>query len=387
MNKKNKCIVCHSDEIIELLHIENIPVFCNVLHDSQEKALSASLGNINLCFCKYCGHIYNSDFNSGLMEYDQEYENSLHFSKVFQTYAEELSSYLIEKYNINNKKVIDIGCGKGDFLKIICNSGNNKGFGFDKSYVPKHNPKDITFIQDFFTDKYTGYNADLILCRQVLEHIEDPNQFLKSFETAIRSKESSVVFFEVPNAMYTIKELGIWDLIYEHCSYYTTSSLCYLFLKNNYKIIDLKTQFEGQYLSIELSTNSESDYQQSQTVLIPDDQLINNFKDEYLEKISKWKNNLSGLKKEQKKTVVWGAGSKGITFLNLMDPENYIQYIVDVSPQKQDLYVPGTGQKVISPEDLIKIQPDAVVLMNNIYEKEVRGILKDLGLKQEILYA
>lgn len=382
-----KCIACNSENISELIEIKNIPVFCNVLHDSFDSAKKAAKGDISLSYCNDCGHVYNSSFDSKLMEYDQEYENSLHFSKVFQQYAENLSDYLIDKYNVRNKKVIDIGCGKGDFLNIICNSGNNKGFGFDKSYVPKHNSEKVTFIQDFFTDKYSDYDADLILCRQVLEHIEEPTGFLKSFESAIRSKESAVVFFEVPNAMYTIKELGIWDLIYEHCSYYTHSSLSRLFNKNGYKILDLKEQFSGQYLSIEL-TPAESGYDEKhQLPDKPAEELINNFRNAYNEKVGFWENKLQKLKNENRKVVVWSAGSKGITFLNLMDKEKYIQNVVDVSPQKQGKFVPVSSQEVIPPDLLIKIKPDTVIIMNPVYEKEIKSTLNGLGLTPEILSA
>ena len=70
------------------------------------------------------------------MEYTQSYENSLHFSPGFQKFAADLADRLITRYNLRGKDVIDIGCGKGDFLKLICARGGNRGVGFDPSYVP-----------------------------------------------------------------------------------------------------------------------------------------------------------------------------------------------------------------------------------------------------------
>lgn len=379
------CSVCHSDNITVLTDILDIPVFCNVLLKSRTEALKAPKGNIKLCSCNNCSHVFNASFKPEIMDYDQDYENSLHFSSVFNKYAENLADYIISKYNIRNKDIIDIGCGKGDFLNIICNRGNNKGTGFDKSYVPKHNDKNITFIQDFYSDKYLSYNAELILCRQVLEHIPKPGEFLNSFDKAIKSKDSSIVFFEVPNAMYTIESLGIWDLIYEHCSYFTAHSLYSLFNSYGYAVLDLKEQFSGQYLSIELSPDKSKSGNIS--VPVPDKSLFNKFKKEYESKIEYWQKVIASQKYEGKKIVVWSAGSKGVTFLNLVDPEGYINFVVDVSPQKQNLFVPGTGQQIISPDKLKEIKPDTVIIMNPVYELEIRNTLENIGVFCEILKA
>ena len=99
-------------------------------------------------------------FDPGLMEYTQQYENSLHFSPRFQEYAKKLVEYLVEKYNLRGKSIIDIGCGKGDFLKMIVTEGNNKGFGFDPSYEPALDDEnyDIDFILDFYSPKYNEKN-------------------------------------------------------------------------------------------------------------------------------------------------------------------------------------------------------------------------------------
>ena len=73
-------------------------------------------------------------------------------------------------------------------------------------------------MEDFYTEKYLDQRADLIVCRHVLEHIPDPDAFIAQVRQAVGDKRS-VVFFEVPNALWTLQRGGIWDVIYEHCSY------------------------------------------------------------------------------------------------------------------------------------------------------------------------
>ena len=78
--------------------------------------------------------------------------------------------------------------------------------------------------------------------------------------------------------------------------------------------------------------------------------------------------------------MVWGAGSKGVTFLNLIDPIGQIEYIIDINPRNQGKYVPGTGQNILSPEFLREYQPDVVLVMNEIYKDEIQQILDSLGV-------
>jgi hypothetical protein len=75
--------------------------------------------------------------------------------------------------------------------------------------------------------------------------------------------------------------------------------------------------------------------------------------------------------------VVWGAGSKGITFLNVLKSENVIEFVIDVNPHKHGLYVPGTGQQVVAPDMLTDIQPDVVIVMNPIYLDEINKMIAE----------
>ena len=59
---------------------------------------------------------------------------------------------------------------------------------------------------------------------------------------------NTIVFFEMPNVMYTLKDLGIWDLIYEHCSYFSVPSLREVFRACGFTVKELHELYEGQFL-------------------------------------------------------------------------------------------------------------------------------------------
>jgi SAM-dependent methyltransferase len=325
------------------------------------------------------------------MDYAQDYENSLHFSPRFQKYAEELAHNLVKRYDLYNKDIVEIGCGDGDFLELLCRVGNNHGFGFDPSRVPDldktGDKKSITFIRDYYSEKYSQYKADLVCCRHVLEHIQQPRQFLDNIRSALKDNTGTIVFFEVPNVLYTIKDLGIWDLIYEHCSYFSPTSLRTVFTKSGFEVIHDSEEFQGQFLGIEAKPveKGSPDKENNKAELKEISDYVKAFAANYIRSLNYWQSQIDAFNKTSQKTVVWGAGSKGVTFLNILKNAEEVKYLVDINPRKQGKFVPGSGQKVISPEDLKKYPPDIAIVMNPVYLKEIEQVINQMNLRTKLI--
>ena len=381
--------VCPQSERIPLIDMENVPVHCNVLWPTRAAALNAPRGDIRLTYLPACGHTYNPAFNAALMEYTQDYENSLHFSPHFQEYATALANGLVEKYDLYGKDIVEIGAGKGDFLIMLCAANGNRGWGYDPSYVPEegYTAPNVNFVQDFYTEKYTDQKADLIVCRHVLEHIPDPDAFIAQVRQAVGEQES-VVFFEVPNSLWTLREGGIWDVIYEHCSYFSPLSLAYLFRQHGFQVLAVNEVFGGQFLTIEAVPDRES-------AAVPDESAelaaltadARAFAENYRNKRQTWEARLHSLAAAGQRGVVWGAGSKGVTFLNAMNAGEEIVAVVDINPRKQGKYVAGTGQRIVPPAELRALQPDFVIIMNANYRDEIGRMLAEIGVEAELLVA
>lgn len=389
MNYSKNLPVCPESDVLSLIEMKQVPVHCNVLWPTREEAINAPRGDIRLGYLSDCGHTCNLDFDPSLMEYTQEYENSLHFSPRFQEYATALAEGLIAKYALHDKDIVEIGAGKGDFLIMMCSKQGNRGWGYDPSYVPEegYTAPNVTFVQDFYTEKYTHQRADLIVCRHVLEHIEDPDAFIAQVRRAV-GDQKSVVFFEVPNSLWTLRQGGIWDVIYEHCSYYSPLSLAYLFQRHGFKVLAVNEVFGGQFLTIEAVPDDGADLPQDVSAELA--QLTadaRSFAAHYQTKRDEWQARLAVLAGAGKRGVVWGAGSKGVTFLNAMATGDEIAAVVDINPRKQGKYVPGTGQQIVPPSALVDIQPDFVIIMNANYRDEIGKMLADIGVSADILVA
>lgn len=392
---RRKCPVCFHSEMTVFFEVNSAPVFCNVLWCSRAEALAAPRAPIRLAFCQECGLIYNIAFAPQLMEYPPAYENSLHFSPRFQKYAEETANRLIQQYQLRNKDIIEIGCGQGDFLAMLQRLGNNRVLGFDPSYTPEKTATEaarlsIRVLPEAYSETHAQHPVDFICCRHVLEHIDRPLDFLRGIRNTIGPRYKTVVYFEVPNALYTLKDMGVWDIIYEHCSYFTSESLANIFMRAGFAPIHLTEQYDGQFLSIEArpteaETNSGTDVE----FALPNIRnLINSFHKAYKDKVDSWQHTLLQLKQQENRVVLWGAGSKGITFLNALDiSHQHIEYIIDLNPRKHGQFVAGTGQQVIAPDFLKEYRPKTIVIMNPIYHAEIQQVAQDLRLSAELMLA
>jgi hypothetical protein len=173
------CIVCASRKIVPIFEISALPADTIRLWSSRAAARSAPKAKMGITYCEHCGHLFNRYYNDDLVDYEGDYENSQIFSSRFRRYAEELSDRLIATYNLRQKNIVEVGGGRGDFLRIICDRGNNNGVSFGPSYRPAPEdvvPANIHFVTDYYTAKYAEVPANLIVCRHVLEHFWQPHE-------------------------------------------------------------------------------------------------------------------------------------------------------------------------------------------------------------------
>ena len=386
------CPVCHSKDIFPLVSIKDMPIYCNVLHKSSDEAVATRKGDIDLVFCKACTHIYNSTFDPEKMDYSVEYENSLHYSAVFNEFSNGLAKDLVEKHQLNGKNIVEIGCGKGDFLKSVCSLGNNTGFGFDRSYdydrADQEQDQNVNFYQEFYSQDYSHIPADMLCCRHVLEHIEYPVDFLRDVTTVASSINNPSIYFEVPNGLFTLRDFGVWDIIYAHCAYFTPLSLSVAFEKAGCSVDSISETFQAQFLSLEGSRDGSQEQHFSSRF----DQkyradlfaLAESFSSSYQALQDKW-NEFLGQLEDGKKVVIWGTGSKGVTFLNVFSGLGKIEYAVDLNPHKHGMYVPGGAQQVVAPDMMKEYQPDYVIVMNPVYRDEIAQALEKMNVSAEVL--
>jgi hypothetical protein len=382
------CPVCAAPTGDPFVRIPGQPVHCNVLWTTRVAAVEAPRGDLDLVFCSSCGHVFNAAFDDSLTTYGATYENSLHHSAVFQGYADELVTTLVERHGLRDRDVVEIGSGgHGDFLDALCTRGGNRGVGFDPSYVgPAQVSEHVRVVADFYGEQFADQPADFIVCRHVLEHIGAAGDFVGMVRRVIGDRDVTA-FFEVPDARWTLLHGGIWDLIYEHCGYFTPTSLRAAFELNGFTVDHVGTVFGDQFLTIEATPAPRAgdvSAASSQEVAELAD-AAHRFADLHTETIGRWRRELRSRTDDGQRGVIWGAGSKGVTFLNVVEGAQVCDRAVDINPRKHGMYVSGAGQAVVGPDTLPDDPPDFVLVMNPNYRDEIGVQLHELGIDADVL--
>lgn len=387
------CPICDGGNAEHVLSLKKQPVLIGVMWPDEETAKSCDRGDIDLTFCPDCGFLWNPAFDPERIAYDQEYDNSLHFSAVFHAYSQELVSRLVETYELRERRVIDVGCGKGDFLAMLCEAGNNTGYGFDPSYTGEHvdmpDTGQITWSNDYYPEKHADVQADLIASRFVYEHIPAPHHFLQMIRRSIADPARTIVFFEVPDADLIIRQHSVWDLIYEHCSYFSKESLTRSFATCGFDVLRVQQTFGKQFLTIEarVAPDGVGDPGPDSGDLTKLRADLAAFREAQSKQIGNWRAQLDSWEAESLSVVAWGAGAKTIGFLNVLGDSHIVSRVVDINLNKQGKHLPGTGQMIVPPDDLIDDPPEIVLLLNPIYLNEVTADLAERGLSPEIVTA
>ncbi|MBM4055273.1 MAG: methyltransferase domain-containing protein [Planctomycetes bacterium] len=387
----NKCPGCDSFDIQVFYEIHHVPTHRLPLIPTREIAINDQKGSISLGFCKTCGFISNIEYEPDKQESFPAYEESHEFFRTCNVFEKHMAHYLIERYDLHNKKIIEIGCGRGEFLSILCNTGRNYGIGFDPDYMNGQNSekKDttITFINDFYSEKYAHYQSDLICCRMTLEHIYSTSKFLHTIRNTLGNRKDTIIFFQVHDIMHTLHKQAFWNIYYEHCSYFSPGSLARLFRKCGFDVCNIWKDYNNQYIMLEAKPGKC----QNTTVLdieeYPEDALnsVVHFLNTYKKKINYWKNKLQQMKQDNRKVVIWGSDSESVAFLTSLAIQDEIEFVVDTNPYKQGMYMAGTGQKIVNPDFLQKYKPDAIIIVNPMYISEIRQELYKIGLFTDLV--
>jgi SAM-dependent methyltransferase len=381
------CPVCGRPAGAPFAELSHVPVHPNVLWSTDEEARTAARGDVSLALCDGCGVIWNTRFDPGVVSYDVEYENSLQFSGEFQRYTEELASRLVESYDLNGKQVAEIGSGKGEFLAFLCERGDCTGLGFDPTYAGEFDGRAdgrLTFVRDLFRAEADLGEAELVVCRHVVEHLEDPVGVLTSVRRAL-GERGATVYVEVPSAEYLLQENAIWDIIYPHVTCLSASALGNVLVRAGFHPRKHGYSFGGQYLWMEASTHDmRVEGAAAANGSVP--AAVREFADRLAGKQAYWADQLPRLLADRP-VALWGAGAKGITFLNVVAGGESIEIVVDVNPRKHGKYVPGTGQRIVGAEALAEREAGSVVVMNPIYSNEISETLGELGIDADVLVA
>ena len=392
MMNDRRCPSCASIDTRAFYQVRQVPTNSCLLISNRDDAVAFRRGDIELRFCRDCGFIFNAAFDPRLTEYSSAYEETQAFSSTFNAFHRRLAEQVIARYGLHGKRILEIGCGKGEFLTLLCELGNNSGIGFDPSYAADRNASraldHITFRREFFTEETEPEPSDFVCSKMTLEHIPETARFVDVLKRATAGG-GATLFLQVPDALRILKECAFWDIYYEHCSYFSPGSLERLLVSNGFDIGDVWTDYDDQYLMIDARPAANGAARRSASPIVETaeemDRLVTEFTRLWVEKQAVWRQTVDELAAEGRTIAIWGSGSKAVSFLTTLSLGEEISCVVDVNPYKHGKYMPGTGHRIVGPDEVARLSPDVVVVMNPIYRSEIQQALVERGCTPTIL--
>lgn len=389
-----RCRCCGAPGQEAVLHDGGFPALCNAFAATADEARAMPLGSFELLVCERCGALRNAAFDPDLLPYDDHYENSLHQSPTFDRFARELAADLATRHGLAGSTVVEVGSGRGDFLRVLADHGLGQAYGIDPSLPASEELDDagspISLRAGTLAD-LPEVTADLVLCRHVLEHVDQPVALLAEMRRRL-ARPGTVLYVEVPDAGHMLRAPAVWDLIYEHVGYFTGTGIDALLRRAGWTVTATGTSYGGQYLWAEATC---PDTAPTGGETIPDEipvaaaadpglALARAFAAHRQEAIERWERALADAAHHRRRVAVWGAGSKGVAFLNAVAGSGPVEAVVDVNERKHRRFVPGVGSIVETPHEVAG-RVDTVLVMNPIYLDEIRATGESLGFEAEYL--
>jgi SAM-dependent methyltransferase len=237
----------------------------------------------------------------------------------------------------------------------------------------------VPTLTSFFSQKTAeqlkaeGRQADLIVANNVLAHVPDLRDFVRGLKTLL--KESGTITVEFPQLL-RLMEGNQFDTIYhEHFSYFSLGTAVELFRAHGLEIFDVEElPTHGGSLRLYARHGSSANLASSPKVsLLCEREITAGLRDlttyaRFEDKVRETKRALLDflvrVKRQGKSVAAYGAPAKGNTLLNYCGIRtDFLDYAVDVSPHKQDLFLPGTHIPIHAPEKLRDTRPDYVLIL------------------------
>lgn len=339
-----------ASQIRELYRAANFPVFQNRMFHDAASAQQCVRGDVVLVQDLNTGLIFNRAFDAKLMEYDADYQNEQAISSVFQRHLEHVAQ--IVQQHFRGQSLIEVGCGKGHFLEQLQRNGFQIT-GLDPTYEGD-NP---AVIRKYFTTE-TGLQADGIVLRHVLEHVEDPCAFLGRIRDANGGRGK--IYIEVPCFDWICAHRAWFDIFYEHVNYFRLDDLRRMFGT----VYEAGRAFGNQYLYVIADLATLQSPQRTNDFAFPSD---------FLRSVDEHASRLRN--RAPNSFAIWGGASKGVIYALLMQRAGVqIEIVIDVNPGKQGKFLPATGIRVHSPDEgTSKLAGGSdIVVMNGNYLEEIK---------------
>lgn len=357
----HKCIVCGTEltENSHLLLCKNMPESAQRIPSKEEMEQDSGI-DLQLCQCPACGLV---QFDCEPVDYYRDVIRAGGYSTTMAALRREQYSHFIDLCGLEGKKIIEIGCGQGEFLQML-QEFPVQGFGIEHKtdLVAKAGEKGLKVWKDFADNGdhvIDGAPYDAFLSFNFLEHQPDPNGMMQCIHRNLA--EGGYGLITVPNFDYILANDGFYELLRDHIANYTEETLRFLLNKNGFTVLE-STVVNRDTIQMIVQKRRKTDISG----------IRRNF-----EALAEQMNDYAETRSRQgKKTAVWGASHQGFTALSTTGVGERIQYIIDSAPFKQGRFAPASHVPIVSPDHFFDEPVDCILIIAPGYTDEIAGTIR-----------
>ena len=326
-------------------------------------------------------------------------DNYLYFSSYSSSWLKHSKAYvekMIKDLNLTKKDlVVEIASNDGYLLQYF-NNLDIPVLGIEPALEVAEvaRSKGIETLVEFFGKESaslilkTHKKAKLIIANNVLAHVPNIHDFIEGFSLLLA--DDGVITFEFPHLLNLIK-LNQFDTIYhEHYSYLSLTTLEPIFEKHGLKTVNVdKLETHGGSLRLTLvKSDSYSEVKDEVYETLEEEKRYDPLN---LEVVARFQEHAKQVRDDLLKTLgdaqtqglkvaAYGAAAKGNTLLNYsMINNDLISYVVDLNPNKQGKFLPGSHIPVVSEAALRENRPDILLVLPWNLANEIKSQLNWLS--------
>lgn len=351
---------------------------------------------LHVYVCEKCFLVQLPEHQSPDAIFNSEYTYFSSYSESWLRHAKKYVDMMTDRFSFDeNSLVVELASNDGYLLQYfkeknvpvlgIEPAGNAAQVAIDKGIPSLVKFFGINTATELVNE---GKKADLILGNNVLAHVPDINDFVGGIKHLL--KPDGVVTVEYPHLM-SLMEKNQFDTIYhEHFSYLSLSVVDEIFQHHGLKLFDVQ-QLASHGGSVRVFACHAENNNLAPTSNLKEmlkEEQENGFRNlthylDYREKVNLTKRKLLDFliqQKENGKTIVgYGAPAKGNTLLNYCGVRtDFLDYTVDLSPHKQNKFLPGTHIPVYAPEKILETKPDFILILPWNLRKEISEQMKQV---------
>uniref|UniRef100_A0A7V3NUI5 Methyltransferase domain-containing protein n=1 Tax=candidate division WOR-3 bacterium TaxID=2052148 RepID=A0A7V3NUI5_UNCW3 len=356
----SKCRVCARKFFEEpLLRYQNMPMGAQHLPTLQTIGHDKGI-ELEIRQCSGCGLV---QLSNDPVPYSKQVIRAAAFSQEMREFRIKQFQDFVKRFALKEKKIIEIGCGGGEYLSLMRESGADVyGIEYSKESVEQCVRSGLKVTRGFIGSskcrlKHAPFDAFFML--NFLEHLPDPNSALRGIHNNL--KRDGIGLVEVPNFDMILRKRLFSEFVSDHLLYFTKETLETTLRTNGFVVVEINEVWHNYIISAVVKKRERLDmshFYDHQTKVI--DQI-----EEYIGRF------------RSKRVAIWGAGHEAFAVASLAKLEDKVKYVVDSATFKQGRYTPATHIPIVPPDNLWLDPVDAVIVMAGSYSDEVARTLRE----------